>query len=182
MSASFCDCVNQWEKKRLQMLKDTKYLSVRKRCDIYSAFSSTIASIQIRYPMLGQEKCLSSEWNKWGSEILLANEDVVILMMMTLFVLPRPRLRSGRVFIHLPSQPLVLSASPAPLSTWLVDRQLLEDGGYKLLIHPQIENCWGIESNCVWARVISSGHFSITGTGTHTQCKEIFLSTGIIVH
>ena len=32
MSASFCDCVNQWEQEvGLQVLKDTKYLSLRTR-------------------------------------------------------------------------------------------------------------------------------------------------------
>ena len=34
MSASFCDCVNQWEQEvGLQVLKDTKYLSLRTRGD-----------------------------------------------------------------------------------------------------------------------------------------------------
>ena len=34
MSASFCDCVNQWEQAvGLQVLKDTKYLSLRTRGD-----------------------------------------------------------------------------------------------------------------------------------------------------
>ena len=36
MSASFCDCVNQWEQVLgLQVLKDTKHLSVRKRRGLY---------------------------------------------------------------------------------------------------------------------------------------------------
>ena len=34
MSASFCDCVNQWEQAvGLQVLRDTKYLSLRTRGD-----------------------------------------------------------------------------------------------------------------------------------------------------
>ena len=46
MSASFCDCVNQWEKAvGLQELKDTKILSVRTRGVIWMIVHSSMYNV-----------------------------------------------------------------------------------------------------------------------------------------
>ena len=49
MSASFCDCVNQWEQAvGLQVLKDTKYLSVQTRGGVETE-TGTQGTVKLRF-------------------------------------------------------------------------------------------------------------------------------------
>ena len=63
MSSSFCDCVNQWEKAvGLQVLKDTKYLSLRTR----GGESASRCFQPGEGPSRGLHRdCENRLWNRW---------------------------------------------------------------------------------------------------------------------
>ena len=85
MSASFCDCVNQWEQAVwLQVLRDTKYLSLRTRGELWDVSCEWVGKVATQtFPTLSEWDGRDKPWRETEWEQTLTREQDKILSPLT---------------------------------------------------------------------------------------------------